>query len=195
MNNVPGWMSDPDLEAINNICARVSPGAYILEIGSFLGRSSAQWASNLPTSTIICVDAWIGVPTDYLPIHYLDQCQGDRMQLYPNNPTFNQFLNNMRHHSNIIPIRMNSQEFSWVWNESPAVIFIDGDHTDDGVKSDLDSCFTKWQAQPHTIICGHDYDINWNTGVYRQVNSFATTYGYEVILHNSSTVWELRKSI
>jgi hypothetical protein len=111
MNPVPGWMTDADLQAIDRICAQVPLGAPVLEIGSFLGRSSIQWAARLPSSKIVCVDA----------------------------------------------------------------------------------CLTRWCAQPHTIICGHDYNPNFHNSVYRQVNAFASTHAFEVVHHDASTVFELRK--
>ena len=193
MNPVPGWMTDADLQAIDTICAQVPLGAHVLEIGSFLGRSSIQWAARLPTSRIVCVDAWQGVPTDYVERWYLEQCWGDHTLLHMNLPMFPQFLHNTRHFMNIVPVRMTSQEFTWVWPISPHVIFLDGDHTDVGVKADLDACLTRWCAQPHTIICGHDYNPNFHNSVYRQVTAFAALHGFQIVHHETSTVFELRK--
>lgn len=188
-------MTDADLRAIDTICAQVPLGANVLEIGSFLGRSSIQWAARLPASRIVCVDAWQGVPTDYVERWYLEQCWGDHTLLHMDQPMFPQFLYNTRHFLNIVPVKMTSQEFSWVWHTSPHVIFLDGDHTDMGVKADLNACLTRWCAQSHTIICGHDYNPNFTNSVYRQVTVFAASHGFQIVHHEASTVFELRKHV
>lgn len=194
MNPVPGWMTDHDLAAIDQICTRVPLGAPVLEIGSFLGRSSVQWAARLPSSRIVCVDAWQGTPQDYVERWYLEQCWGDHALMRMDQPMFPQFLYNTRDFTNIIPIRSPSTEFTWVWNKSPAVIFIDGDHTDAGVRDDLLACHTRWQSSPHTIICGHDYNPKFHNSVFRQVTKYAHTLGLMVYHHEGSTIFEMRNT-
>lgn len=193
MNPVPGWMTDQDLAAIDNICIRVPLGAPVLEIGSFLGRSSVQWAARLPSSRIICVDAWQGAPADYVETWYLEQCWGDHALMNMKSAMFPQFLHNTRDFTNIVPVRISSREFTWVWRTPPHVIFIDGDHTDMGVRCDLESCYENWGATSDTIICGHDYNPQFNNSVVRQVTQFASDHGLEVIHHEGSTIFELRK--
>lgn len=187
-------MTPEDLSAIDHISARVPLGAPVLEIGSFLGRSSVQWAARLPASRIICVDAWQGCPEDYVERWYLEQCWGDHTNFHMDKPMFNQFLRNTREFTNIVPVRVISTEFIWHWLQPPGVIFIDGDHTDEGVKADLNACYTAWAAHPDTIICGHDYNPTFNNSVHRQVHQFAHDHNMVVHHHAGSTVFELRKT-
>lgn len=193
MNPVPGWMTIEDLNAIDKIASQVPLGAPVLEIGSFLGRSSVQWAARLPASRIVCVDAWQGAPQDYVERWYLEQCWGDHKDFHMDKPMFNQFLYNTKHFTNIIPIRTQSTEFVWHWPQPPAVIFIDGDHTDHGVNADLNCCYTQWGATNDTIICGHDYNPTFNNSVHRQVTHFAASNRMVVQHHEGSTVFELKR--
>jgi MMP 1-O-methyltransferase len=192
-NQTPGWMTDHDLAAIDQICTRVPPGGLVLEIGSFLGRSAVQWARALPQSRIICVDAWNGAPQDYIERWYLEQCWGDLKDLHMDKPMMPQFLYNTKEYPNIMPVKSLSTEFTWVWPTPPHVIFIDGDHTDAGVRSDLDACFTRWCASSNTIICGHDYNPDFNNSVFRQVTAFAAEHNMKIVHHTGSTVFELRR--
>lgn len=196
MNNpLPGWMTQGDLQAINQICSQVMLGTPILEIGSFLGRSTIQWAAQLPCSKVVCVDAWQGAPKDYVETWYLEQCWGDHKFMNMDQPMFPQFLKNTRDFTNIVPIRMSSTEFEWVWHMPPKVIFIDGDHTDSGVKSDLEACYKRWCSTSDTIICGHDYNPKFNNSVVRQVSQFAQLHHMQIQHYPDTTVFQLKRCL
>jgi hypothetical protein len=50
------------------------------------------------------------------------------------------------------------------------LVYIDGDHTYNGVKNDLESSYKKVKVGGH--ICGHDYTSHMFEGVVRAVNEF-----------------------
>lgn len=65
------------------------------------------------------------------------------------------------------------------------VIYIDGDHTYEGVKSDLNLSLQK--VKPGGFICGHDYEMNhmktpntYDFGVKRAVDEFCQAHGFEI---------------
>jgi hypothetical protein len=58
------------------------------------------------------------------------------------------------------------------------IIYIDGDHTYEGVKSDLKSSFLK--TKNGGFICGHDYISSKFEGVVRAVNEFCTEKKLEI---------------
>jgi hypothetical protein len=61
----------------------------------------------------------------------------------------------------------------------PHVIFIDGDHSYEGVRDDLSFCAT-W-IHRDGLLCGHDYgDPGW-PGVTKAVHEFADKHGLRVV--------------
>lgn len=190
MNPVPGWMSAVELKEIDRLSSLLQPHDSILEIGSFLGRSAVQWAVNHPFGRVVCVDPWVGNPQDYIDLYWIEKCDGDRSKVQLDQPTYKQFLTNTKHCTNILPVKMRSEDFEWYFNSPPSLIFVDADHTYDGVIKDLDLCLLKWQAAASTIICGHDYNLE---SVKMAVHNFALCHGYDVSCATDSTIWIMRK--
>lgn len=65
------------------------------------------------------------------------------------------------------------------------VMYIDGDHSYEGVKRDLELALKK--VKPGGFICGHDYEMNhmktpntYDFGVKRAVDEFCQTHGLEI---------------
>jgi hypothetical protein len=58
------------------------------------------------------------------------------------------------------------------------MIYIDGDHSYDGVKSDLNLSFLK--IKNGGLICGHDYISSKFEGVVRAVNEFCDDYNLKI---------------
>jgi hypothetical protein len=58
------------------------------------------------------------------------------------------------------------------------MIYIDGDHSYDGVKSDLKSSFLK--VKNGGLICGHDYVSSKFEGVVRAVDEFCDNHNLEI---------------
>jgi hypothetical protein len=59
-NNIPGFLSFPDLKALYRLSSSLPENSIIVEIGSLLGKSSVQLARSSPTSTVYCFDLWNG---------------------------------------------------------------------------------------------------------------------------------------
>jgi hypothetical protein len=57
------------------------------------------------------------------------------------------------------------------------IIYIDGDHSYNGVQSDLSISIEK--IKPNGTICGHDYTTTF-PGVIQAVNEFCTKFDFEI---------------
>jgi hypothetical protein len=66
------------------------------------------------------------------------------------------------------------------------MIYIDGDHSYNGVKKDLMNAYNK--IKDHGYIMGHDYEMNmekarntYDFGVKKAVDEFCITYKQEIV--------------
>lgn len=128
---------------------------YILEIGSYIGASAACFgarAIDSPRKRVLCIDTW---NNDAMT-------EGGR-------DTWHEFAKNTEKYRNYIhPIRGFSTD---VVGEVKAItrhidlLFIDGDHSYEGVKADWDAY--KSMLREDSIVVFHDY--GWAEGVQRVV--------------------------
>lgn len=136
---------------------------HILEIGTHLGGTMRQWARNFPTRQFICVDKCdpnYGLKPEEV---------GSRYRECPN-----------------VTLRLvDSKEFTYP--DGVGVVFIDGDHSWDGVKADTQKALDHFRRN-QGIIIWHDYNpehevmpyLNWlhyTTGLnIRQVQFTTLAY-------------------
>ncbi|CAE7374233.1 unnamed protein product [Symbiodinium natans] len=77
----------------------------------------------------------------------------------------------------------------WVSRNSMDIVYVDGDHSYEGVASDLNAW---WPIlRDGGAMVGHDYTITW-PGVVRAVNEFADVHGLDV--NFSAELWWFLKS-
>lgn len=132
---------------LNNLCDFIKNSGCIpntiVEIGSFQGESTTIFSQNFVDSKIFAVDIW---SNNY------------EMDINANNPkdVENNFDFLTRDYNNIIKIKMSSENFSNVIaDKSVDFIYIDGDHSYNGVNTDI----IKWRNKVKNggYIGGHDY--------------------------------------
>jgi len=133
--------------------AKVNKGEIFVEIGSYVGASSCFLAAGIGESSckkIYCVDTW---SNDAMS-------EGKR-------ETYQEFLDNTRKYQNLIsPLRGTSTDVANAFNEGVDLLFIDGDHTYEGVKADVDAWLPKLNKNALVIF----HDIGWAEGVKRVVD-------------------------
>jgi predicted O-methyltransferase YrrM len=127
-------------------------GVFV-EIGSYKGASSCFIAKGIKDrktkSTLYCIDTW---KNDAMSEGYRD--------------TFDVFKKNTAEFGDIIcPIRGKSTEIAEKFSKKIDFLFIDGDHSYEGVKSDIDSWFPKLNSNALVIF----HDIGWAEGVQKAV--------------------------
>jgi predicted O-methyltransferase YrrM len=129
---------------------------HIAEIGSYVGASACCFgaaAKSIDSCKIICIDTW---KNDAMNEGYRD--------------TWKEFQNNTRYYSSlIVPVRgFSTDVISEVREVSSTldILFIDGDHSYDGVKADWEA-YKSFLNDGATVIF-HDY--GWAEGVKKVVH-------------------------
>lgn len=151
-------------ELYKYVVSYFSHGKFV-EVGSWKGRSSVFLGVEILNSgkdiTLDCVDIWQNLPS----LEYYQQSSGDSIYL--------EFIKNIQPINQvkeiIKPIRKDSVEASKLYqNNSIDFIFIDGDHSFEGINRDLHAWFPKLSKSG--IIAGHDY--TWNKDIRSAVDIF-----------------------
>lgn len=125
----------------------------VIEVGSWLGRSTRHIASLLPDDgTLYAVDTWQGSIAHHEDAYYASML-----------PTlYDQFLSNVIHAGftgKIIPMKMNSMQAAeqlWSMLDGIDLIYIDAEHTTEAVLNDLQAYYPL-VANHKGIICGDDW--------------------------------------
>lgn len=150
--NVQTHLTIQEKYQLRKIAISLPPKTIAVEIGSYLGASSIYIANGLKKvseSALYCIDTW----------------QNDAMS-EGNRDTYSLFKKNTQRYESIItPLRGSSEEVGKGFDRAIDFLFVDGDHSYEGVKLDVDSWFDK--VKPGGIVAFHD--IGWSEGVQQVV--------------------------
>ena len=127
-------------------------GTFV-EIGSYLGASASIIALAIrkrgDQNRLYCIDSW---NNDAMSEGYRD--------------TYDEFLKNTAVYRDIIiPMRGKSDELNGRFSHKIDFLFIDGDHSYEGVKNDIENWFPKLNHNALVVF----HDIGWAKGVQRAV--------------------------
>jgi len=136
-NKIEGWMTDTELNFLYELSKQYST---IAEIGSWKGRSTNALLSGCK-GKVTAID------------HFQGSDERDKTH---GQDTYEQFKENTKQFSNLKVLRMTSEEAAKQVG-SFEMVFIDGEHTYEGVKKDIEL----WLPKTTKIICGHDYSDVW----------------------------------
>jgi|TARA_R100001463_G_scaffold82261_1_gene136860 predicted O-methyltransferase YrrM len=150
--NIPGWFNYS--ETYDVIVDRIDPNGKILEIGSFLGRSTHYLATSLYNAnkldvTIYCVDTFEG------------SSEHANIKLPKN--FYNIFRDNLKFfigRDMVIPIQGRSDNpdiLNKFEDEEIDFIMIDGAHEYDAVKDDIINWYPKLKS--NGVMFGDDYSL------------------------------------
>lgn len=159
--SIDGWMQPVELDWLYSMAQKVPDGGLIVEIGAWLGRSSAalyEGAGN--RKTVVTIDTWKGQP---------DLIDTDH-QLAKNSDLFGSYMDNMYEVFGTYPkpyergrlgpqyiIGDSVESASFFEDQSIDMWFDDGDHTRLG--EDIDA----YEAKIRGILSGHDYFCFYET--------------------------------
>lgn len=160
-----------------------------VELGSWLGRSACHIAKILPEDgRLYAVDRWRFIGQDVIR-------HADLKETF-----YEQFLSNVIHAKlahKIVPLRMETAEGS-LWlkknNIRADLIYVDADHTADGVYHDLANYYEL--LSENGVICGDDWNLQVR-GKYPiriGVTLFAKRMNLRIFVKNER-LWILREKI
>jgi len=137
--DIPGWFDFDDIYA--DAVREAVDGSVLVEVGSWLGRSSAFMAVEIKNSGkrigFHCVDTWKGSPTEQYHQNEVEQSGGSIRS---------RFVSNMRGLP-VVPIESDSalaaERFE---DESVDFVFIDASHEYDAVSRDIAAWYPKVQC-------------------------------------------------
>jgi len=150
--SILGWMSVGELKLLATIAQKCKS---IIEIGSYCGKSTRALCDNAPANCkIYTVDPW-----DY----YFNA------SMRVDNNSFNQFYINLYDHIKSGKLLINRLKWEdYEPKELVDFIFIDGDHTYESVRHDIDKALL--HVKQNGIIAGHDYNVPAFPGVKQAVD-------------------------
>ena len=163
-----GWCHQAVLDAVLPRDSKI-----IVELGSWLGKSTRFLLASAPRATVIAVDHWKG---DQSILSGGEQEVADRLpRLYEG------FLSNCwEHRDRLIPLRRTTCEGLLEIRESgiePDFIYLDAGHQYEEAKGDLEAIGRMF---PACLLSGDDYGGKWQ-GVKQAVDEHAKARGLEVL--------------
>ena len=180
---IPGWMTDQELTWL---ATQAKSHTKILEIGSWMGRSTRALAENT-SGTVTAVDTWEcspGVIQNREEMRIAHRVFGDIP--LSDGWLLDAFIRNMDGLTNVETCQMRSLDAAArMATEGRAfdMVFIDASHDYENVKADI----LAWSPLliDGGLICGHDYnDSNW-PGVTQAVDELFP----DRINEQRSTIW------
>jgi len=153
--DIQGWF-DYGLIFDEQISSFGEDPAVMVEIGAWLGRSTAYMASEIrrrlrPNIKFYAVDTWLGSANEPDMQATIQHYGGD---------LYDQFTRNMHRcgvMNYVTPLRMTSEEASRTFADASVdFLFVDGDHSYEGVSSDIRNWLPK--MKPGKTMAGHDID-------------------------------------
>lgn len=176
--DVPGWLNDSE----GRLLAKYAQGKKVLEVGSYKGRSTI-WMARVAQS-VFAVDTWDGrctpTPQDTLP-EFLANLQKYNVadKVTAGGGTLAMVRKGQTQHPTL-------GEF-----ENPDfgpfdLIFIDGDHSEEGVKADIEESLSL--LAPGGLMAFHDYARPTDPGVQAAVDELVFIKQSASIVDRAGTV-------
>lgn len=180
IQNIPGWFDRGDVMAYRSLVQRLPPGATVVEVGTWMGRSLANVAKIRGDVTFVGVDAFMKTKADLVGVRRGKAETQDLDRFYF------RFLRNMirRNVGNFSILRMDSVKAGkLIRDDSVDLVFLDAGHAFEEVRDDI----VAWEGRVKCggILSGHDYHPG--NGVAKAVSSCLG--GLEVETFAGSSVW------
>lgn len=179
LNELPaGLTNEKELAWLQQTVMNLPYAAHIIELGSWLGRSAVAMHSAImqkqdPHAAILCIDTW---HESYGQKHGIDNPR----QVFLDNTDGCTHLGSIEHDT-ADAVKLLSDHLMF------DMIFIDADHTYDGVTRDLEAWYPRMKND--AVICGHDF--RRGNGVESAVKHFCITANRTYSTIKGGTIWAL----
>jgi MMP 1-O-methyltransferase len=167
-SRIRGWLTDGEQSLLYRLAQDVPGGGTIVELGSWMGRSTIMLAAGSQSgagATVYAVDLFaadVGETKDEYSAHLV----GEGPDYFP---AFERNIRDAGFETAVVPMRGLTGEVGRRWSGGPIdLLFIDADHSYKGVRED----FLAWSPHcvPGTHCVFHDYLNPGTRGVFLLVN-------------------------
>jgi lipopolysaccharide biosynthesis glycosyltransferase len=166
-------------EMLKYYCSKLS-NPKIVEIGVFRGDFLDFLVKNCSFESIDAIDLFEGVTCS-------GDADGNNVVYYDVGKSYLELVNKYKNVLNVRMHKTNSITFLQSQEDDTYdIIYIDGDHSYNGVKNDLVNAYNKIKNGGY--IMGHDYEMNmektknvYEFGVKRAVDEFCITHNQQII--------------
>ena len=180
--DIPGFISEADFEVLEMLALSVPENGIIVELGSFMGRSSWTLSQSChPSAHVYCVDIWQEEALTEEVIEAMSSYQEGRRY------NLEQFLENTKDCENITPIKGYTTEIDWPESLKADLIFVDACHESPFVDQDI-ACWLP-RLKPSGILAGHDFFPECFPDVCRAVMNTADQLKLPFQLFPPSSIW------
>ena len=132
--DIPGWLGEPDSKVLYDYASKIENG-LIVEIGSYSGKSTKILALASPSSRVITIDSFVLGNPDIIKKQFHESVEG----------------------LNVTLLEMDSKDVGADWSEPIDLLVVDGDHSYEAVKQDIDLFAPHVLAGKFSLF--HDYTI------------------------------------
>lgn len=172
---IDGWMSEAELRWL---AEQATKHTRILEIGSWMGRSTRALADNT-AGVVVAVDTWAGSGEEH----------AKHLAGKPDGWLYEEFLRNAGNLHNVLPYRGRSVDTLGFFAAGNGdgftdfdMAFIDGDHSYEAVCADI--LAVRPLLAEGALLCGHDMDAG-RPGVVRAVKELVPN----VKMAGAGSIW------
>jgi predicted O-methyltransferase YrrM len=154
-------LTPDEIQRLSDLSGGLPGHSNIVEIGSYLGASSLALAhgARRTHSSVFCVDTWANE----------GMSEGER-------DTWPEFQKNIeRDRDCITPLRGRSVDIASIFEGNIDLLFLDGDHSWEGVRRDLASWAPKLKPGGWLLM----HDIEWAEGVQRALREIVNPWELE----------------
>jgi len=178
-NKIVGWMSARELNWLYDTAHSMNNNSIIVELGCWLGKSTAAICLGAKTENIYVVDIWCGCG---LKFNKDEEAGANGLW---------QFISNMKDRVNFVPFiifgdsSISANKFK---SNSIDFLFIDANHLYNSVINDIKSWYDKIKVGG--IISGHDY---FNKDVGRAVRDCFPIKQVQHAINHIDSIWWIIK--
>jgi predicted O-methyltransferase YrrM len=149
---VEGWLNPVAGEGLYQLVGFYAPVPVVVELGSWMGRSTLWLAAGLADrggGRCVAVDTWMGTPSEGVHAKRLEEIGGSE-QLFA---TFMANCQRAGVTAIVEPWRLTTTEAARRWSEAVPIglLYIDADHGYEAVRRDFE-CWSPWMAAGGIVV-------------------------------------------